>query len=130
MGCDYPMLHKKKLLKVIDYLYTAKAYDDAMTHYMMDAIDDATLFELLRNPSLFMNIALYNQFTRKYFPQINTSSDIQRAGTPLHRTIIEQTIKQNIRKNDKETYLRLRYRHKQSGMGSCRPRREWTILSC
>ena len=96
MGCDYPMLHKKKLLKVIDYLYTAKAYDDAMTHYMMDAIDDATLFELLRNPSLFMNIALYNQFTRKYFPQINTSSDIQRAGTPLHRTIIEQTIKQNM----------------------------------
>ncbi len=90
------MLHKKKLLKVIDYLYTAKAYDDAMTHYMMDAIDDATLFELLRNPSLFMNIALYNQFTRKYFPQINTSSDIQRAGTPLHRTIIEQTIKQNM----------------------------------
>lgn len=88
---------RRKLLKAINYLYTAKAYSDAMTHYMTDTLDDITLFELLRNPSFFMNVAIYNQFKQKYFPQMNTTTyNTYNPNSTLYRTLVEQTIRQNM----------------------------------
>ena len=94
-----PHIHRsrRKLLKAINYLYTAKAYSDAMTHYMTDTLDDITLFELLRNPSFFMNVAIYNQFKQKYFPQMNTTTyNTYNPNSTLYRTLVEQTIRQNM----------------------------------
>lgn len=94
-----PHIHRsrRKLLKAINYLYTAKAYSDAMTHYMTDTLDDITLFELLRNPSFFMNVSIYNQFKQKYFPQMNiTTYNTYNPNSTLYRTLVEQTIRQNM----------------------------------
>lgn len=59
---------KKKVRKLVDYLYTAKTRRDPMTQYMKKELNSEMLYYLLQNPSLFANQYLYQQFVEMYFP--------------------------------------------------------------
>ncbi|WP_292474206.1 hypothetical protein [Methanosphaera sp.] len=61
--------NKKKVRKLVDYLYTAKASHDPMTHYMNKELSNEMLYYLLQNPSHFANYYFYQQFVEMYFPE-------------------------------------------------------------
>ena len=62
--------NKKKVEKLVKFLYTAKARHDPMTQYMKNELNKETLYFLLQNPKLFANYYLYQQFIELYFPEL------------------------------------------------------------
>lgn len=63
-------LKKKQIYELVDVLYTAKAKNNPMTHYMNGQLDQQTLLYLLQHPSLFTSQTLYYDFVQKYFPDL------------------------------------------------------------
>ena len=59
---------KKKVRKLVDYLYTAKTRRDPMTQYMKNELKSEMLNFLLQNPSLFASYYFYQEFVEMYFP--------------------------------------------------------------